>query len=49
MAERLTATRRRALRQEAAGWDELDDDDFARLFEQGRPVRVAFGVRCRKP
>lgn len=45
MAERLTATQRRALRQEAAGWDRLDDDEFARLFEQGRPIRV----RLRRP
>jgi transposase len=45
MAERLTTTQRRALRQEAARWDRLDDGDFARLFEQARPVRE----RLRRP
>lgn len=41
----MPITQRRALRQEAAGWDRLDDNEFARLFEQGRHVRV----RLRRP
>lgn len=45
MAQRLTASDRRALRQEAGEWDRLDDEEFARLFETGSPVRV----RIRRP
>ncbi len=45
MAERLTATQRRALRQEAVDWDQLGDEEFARFFDRGRPVRV----RLRRP
>ena len=45
MAERLTAPQRRALREEARDWDQLGDDEFARLFEKARPVQV----RLRRP
>ena len=45
MAQKLTASDRRALRQEAAEWDRLGDEDFAHLFETGCPVRV----RVRRP
>ena len=45
MAHKLTAAQRRALKQEAVGWDELSDEDFARLFTEGPPVRA----RVRRP
>jgi hypothetical protein len=45
MAQKLTAAQRRALKQEAVGWDELSDKEFARLFDEGQPVRV----RIRRP
>ena len=45
MAERLTASHRRALREEAANWDRLGDDGLTRLFDEGRPLRV----RVRRP
>jgi len=45
MAQKLTAAQRRALRQEAVGWDKLSDEDFARLFDEGQPVKV----RVRRP
>ncbi len=45
MAQKLTAAQRRALQREAVGWDELSDEEFARLFDEGRPVRV----RIRRP
>jgi hypothetical protein len=45
MAQKLTAARRRALKREAIGWDELSDEDFARLFAKGQPVKV----RVRRP
>ncbi len=45
MAQRLTASQRRALGDEAAAWDQLGDEDFTRLFEAGRPLRV----RVRRP
>ena len=40
MAQKLTAAQRRALKREAVGWDELSDEDLARLFNEGRPVSV---------
>ena len=40
MAQKLTAHQRRALKREAVGWDELPDEDFARLFSEGQPVKV---------
>ncbi len=45
MAEGLTAAQRRALRDEAREWDQLGDDEFARLFEKGSPVQN----RLRRP
>src|SRR5438309_8057183 len=40
MARKLTAAQRRALRKEAEEWDHLSDEDWARLFDEGTPVRV---------
>ncbi len=40
MAQRLTASHRRALREEGAAWDQLGDEAFTRLFETARPLRV---------
>ena len=45
MAQKLTAAQCRALKREAIGWDELSDEDFARLFAKGQPVKV----RVRRP
>lgn len=45
MAQKLTATKRRALREEAQEWDELTDEELARLFDEGKPVQV----RLRRP
>jgi len=40
VAQKLTAAQRRSLKREAIAWDELSDEDFARLFSEGRPVKV---------
>ena len=40
MAQKLTAARSRALRQESREWDEIGDQEFARIFEEAKPVRV---------
>ncbi len=45
MAQKLTPAQRRALREEARGWDALGDEEFARLFDEGKPVQV----RLRRP
>lgn len=45
MAQKLTAHQRRALKGEAVAWDEVSDEDFARLFSDGQPVKV----RLRRP
>ena len=45
MVQKLTSAQRRALKREAVAWDELSDEDFARLFDEGQPVRV----RLRRP
>ncbi|MBI2985316.1 MAG: hypothetical protein HYY45_00975 [Deltaproteobacteria bacterium] len=45
MAQKLTAAQRQALKREALGWDELSDEDFARLFNEGQPVKA----RVRRP
>ena len=45
MAQKLTAAQTRALRREAAGWDKLSDEDFARLFGESQPVKL----RLRRP
>lgn len=40
MAKKLTAAQRQARREEVGRWDELGDDDFVRLFEEGKTVEV---------
>jgi hypothetical protein len=45
VAQKLTAAQQRALKRETVGWDELSDEDFARLFDEGQPVRL----RVRRP
>ena len=45
MARKLTAAQRRALRKEAEEWDRLSDEDWARLFDEGKPVHI----RLRRP
>lgn len=45
MAQKLRAARQRALKREAVGWDELSDDDFTQLFDEGQPVKI----RIRRP
>lgn len=40
MAQKLTALQRRALKREAVAWDELSDEEFARLFNGGQPVKA---------
>ncbi len=45
MVQKLTSAQRRALKREAVEWDELSDEDFARLFDEGQRVRV----RVRRP
>ena len=45
MARKLTARQRQTLKEEAQAWDRLADEDFARLFTEGQPVKV----RLRRP
>ncbi len=45
MAKKLTAAQRRALLEEARDWDQLSDEDLARVFDEGKPVNV----RLRRP
>lgn len=45
MAPKLTTAQRRVLREEAQGWDELPDEEFARLFDEGKPIQI----RLRRP
>jgi hypothetical protein len=45
VAQKLTIAQQRALKREAIAWEDLSDEDFARLFEEGQPVRV----RLRRP
>jgi hypothetical protein len=42
MARKLTAAQRRAMRREAREWDEIGDEEFARMFDEARPVRIRF-------
>jgi len=42
VAQKLTAAQYRVLKREAVTWDELSDEDFARLFDEARFVRVRF-------
>jgi hypothetical protein len=45
MARKLTVQQRQTLRKEAEDWDRLTDEDFARLFTEGQPVKA----RVRRP
>ena len=45
MAQRLNPSDRRALRVEAAEWDRLSDDEFARVLDTATPL----GTRVRRP
>jgi hypothetical protein len=45
MAQKMTAAKRRALREEAQEWDGLSDEDLARQFDEGKPVHT----RLRRP
>jgi hypothetical protein len=45
MARQLTARQRQTLKEEAKDWDRLSDEDFARLFTEGQPVKT----RLRRP
>ena len=45
MAQKLTALQRRALKREAVAWDELSDEEFARLVNGGQQVKA----RIRRP
>jgi hypothetical protein len=45
MARKLTPRQKQTLRKEAEEWDRLADEDFARLFTEGQPVKV----RLRRP
>ena len=40
MAQKLTAARRQALRQESRAWDQVGDEEFARIFEEAKPIRI---------
>ena len=39
MAQRLTIEQKQALQKEAEVWDQLSDQDFAQLFDEGQPVK----------
>jgi hypothetical protein len=45
VAQKLTAAKRRALREEAVEWDHLSDEGLAQLFDEGEPVHI----RLRRP
>jgi len=45
MAKKLTAAQRQALGDEAREWNALGDEDFARLFDEGKSVKI----RLRRP
>ena len=45
MAKKLTTAQRQALRKEAHEWDALSDEEFARLFDEGKNVEI----RLRRP
>jgi hypothetical protein len=48
MAQRLTASRKQALKSEVADWDETSDADLLRLFDAGQPVRTRLRRSARK-
>jgi hypothetical protein len=45
MARRLTIEQKQTLQKEAEVWDQLSDQDFAQLFDEGQPVKQ----RIRRP
>jgi hypothetical protein len=45
VARKLTVHQRQVLRKEAGIWDQLPDEEFARVFAKGEPVKV----RLRRP
>lgn len=45
MAEKLSASHRRALRAEAADWDRLSDEELTALFDNAPPL----ATRVRRP
>ncbi len=45
MAQKLTPQQKQMLRKEAEEWDKLSDEDLARHFTEGQPVKV----RLRRP
>ena len=45
MARKLTIRQKQDLKKEAEAWGRLSDEDFARLFTEGQPVKV----RIRRP
>jgi hypothetical protein len=42
VAQKLTSQQKQVLKKEAEAWDRLSDEDFARLFAEGQPVKVRF-------
>jgi hypothetical protein len=42
VAKKLTAAQRRRLSKEAEEWDQLSDEDFALLIDEGAPVHIRF-------
>jgi hypothetical protein len=42
VAKKLTAAQRGRLSKEAEEWDQLSDEDFARLIDEGTPVQIRF-------
>jgi hypothetical protein len=45
MAQKLTPRQKQTMRKEAEEWDRLSDEDWARHFTEGQPVKV----RLRRP
>lgn len=45
MAQNLRAAQRSALRGEAREWDDVGDEEFARLFDEGKLIQI----RLRRP
>lgn len=42
MARKLTQAQRLRLRREAEEWDQLSDEDFAQLIDEGKHIQVRF-------
>jgi len=45
VAQKLTSKQKQSLKKEAEVWNRLSDEEFARLFAEGQPVKV----RLRRP